>query len=94
MLRSIRTVIPIALSVAVAGPTTAPPPFPAFVDAYFDSLYAYAPSLGTAAGLHQYDSAMEDRSAPRIARRVGSPRMLRSTSPKAPTYVSLHFQSA
>ena len=47
-----------------------PPPFAAFVDAYFDSLYAYAPSLGTAAGLHQYDSLLENRSAATITRRV------------------------
>jgi len=40
------------------------------VDAYFDSLYAYSPSLGTSAGLHQYDTAIENRSATAIAGRV------------------------
>ncbi len=62
--------LPIVLVVALAGSRPAPPPFAAFVDAYFDSLYAYAPSLGTAAGLHQYDSLLENRSAATIARRV------------------------
>lgn len=62
--------LPIVLVVAVAGSRPVPPPFAAFVDAYFDSLYAYAPSLGTAAGLHQYDSLLENRSAATITRRV------------------------
>jgi len=70
VLHTTRTVVPIALLLACTGSSTAPPPFPAFVDAYFDALYAYAPSLGTAAGLHQYDTIIEDRSAPAIARRV------------------------
>ena len=37
-------------------------PFAAFVDQYFDSYFAWKPSEGTAAGLHQYDNQLEDRS--------------------------------
>ena len=72
MLRSIRSVLPIGLLLALTGPRTAAPPFPAFVDSYFDSLYAYSPSLGTAAGLHRYDTVIEDRSAPAISRRIAT----------------------
>ena len=50
----------------------APPSFSAFVDAYFDSLFAYAPSLGTAAGLHQYDNRLENRSAAVFGRRIAT----------------------
>lgn len=42
-----------------AGPTA----FAGFADRYFDSVYAFAPSAGTAAGFHQYDSKIEDFSA-------------------------------
>src|SRR6266853_4477798 len=72
VLHTTRTVVPIALLLACTGSKTALRPFPAFVDAYFDALHAYAPSLGTAAGLHQYDTIIEDRSAPAIARRVAT----------------------
>ena len=72
MLRPTRTVLAIALLLALTGSRAAPPPFAAFVDAYFDSLYAYAPSAGTAAGFHQYDSIIENRSASSIARRVAT----------------------
>ena len=43
-------------------PTT-PSPFAAFVDDYFDAYFAWKPSEGTAAGLHQYDDQLEDGSA-------------------------------
>jgi len=46
--------------------------FASFVDSYFDSLYAYAPSQGTAAGFHQYDSKIEDLSAASVRRRVAT----------------------
>ena len=42
-----------------AGPSA----FASFADSYFDSLYTFAPSQGTAAGFHQYDSKIEDFSA-------------------------------
>lgn len=51
---------------------TSPPSFTAFVDAYFDSLFSFSPSLGTAAGLHQYDARLEDRSAAAIGRRIST----------------------
>ena len=50
--------------------STGATPFSAFADTYFDSLYAYAPSAGTAAGFHQYDDKIENLSAARIAQRV------------------------
>jgi uncharacterized protein (DUF885 family) len=46
------------------------PRFAAFVDEYFDALFQSSPSLGTAAGLHQYDAKLEDLSADAVARRV------------------------
>ena len=45
-------------------------PFASFVDDYFDSYFAWKPSEGTAAGLHQYDAQLEDRSAGAVARRI------------------------
>jgi uncharacterized protein (DUF885 family) len=51
---------------------TARTPFGAFADIYFDSLFAYNPSYGTAAGFHQYDSRIEDRSEQSVARRVAT----------------------
>ncbi len=46
------------------------PGFARFVDDYFDAKFAFEPSSGTAAGLHQYDSRIEDRSQARISARV------------------------
>jgi len=48
------------------------PAFANFVDTYFDSLYAFAPSSGTAAGFHQYDNKVEDLSAANINRRIAT----------------------
>ena len=53
-------------------PRTAPSAFSDFADAYFDSLYAFAPSSGTAAGFHQYDTRVEDFSAKRFAARIAT----------------------
>lgn len=47
-------------------------PFGAFADVYFDSLFAYSPSSGTAAGLHQYDARIEDLSQQNITRRIAT----------------------
>jgi uncharacterized protein (DUF885 family) len=44
--------------------------FARFVDTYFDSTYAFAPSGGTAAGFHQYDNKVEDFSAANVRRRI------------------------
>ena len=46
--------------------------FSDFADTYFDSLYAFSPSSGTAAGFHQYDNRVEDLSAARIRSRVAT----------------------
>ena len=48
------------------------PAFARFVDSYFDSLYSFSPSQGTAAGFHQYDNRVEDLSAANIKRRVAT----------------------
>jgi uncharacterized protein (DUF885 family) len=80
VLRSSRTVplgLSITLLLAVMGSRSAPP-FAAFVDAYFDALFAYSPSLGTAAGVHRYDTVIENRSSPVIARRIATLKRQRS----------------
>ncbi|HVS60273.1 MAG TPA: DUF885 family protein, partial [Gemmatimonadaceae bacterium] len=48
------------------------PVFAAFVDTYFDSLYSFSPSQGTAAGFHQYDNKVEDLSAANFSRRIST----------------------
>src|SRR2546423_3825698 len=48
------------------------PAFARFVDMYFDSLYSFAPSSGTAAGFHQYDNKVEDLSAANVNRRIAT----------------------
>ena len=53
----------------VRSPAT---PFSAFVDAYFDSLFAFTPSFATASGVHDYDTRIEDRSTPAITQRVST----------------------
>jgi uncharacterized protein (DUF885 family) len=45
-------------------------PFAAFVDEYFDAYFTWRPAEGTAAGLHQYDTKLEDRSAGAVAGRI------------------------
>jgi len=52
-----------------AGASTA---FGKFADVYFDSLYAYTPSSGTASGFHQYDNQLEDMSAASVTRRTAT----------------------
>ncbi len=48
----------------------ADPRFDKIVDQYFAARFAYRPSEGTAAGLHQYDSQLEDLSRERTQRRI------------------------
>ncbi len=55
------------LAVSRAQP---PRPVAVFVDDYFDAYFAWRPSQGTEAGLHQYDTRLEDRSAAAVARRL------------------------
>jgi uncharacterized protein (DUF885 family) len=47
-------------------------PFGAFVDSYFDSLYAFSPTAATAAGFHQYDNRIDDLSAATMTRRIAT----------------------
>jgi uncharacterized protein (DUF885 family) len=64
----------IALTVACndSSKSTGPTAFAAFADRYFDSVYAFSPSQGTAAGFHQYDSKIEDFSAASEQRRIAT----------------------
>jgi uncharacterized protein (DUF885 family) len=66
----------VALAVVVPacheGNVTAVAPFTTFVDAYFDSLYRFAPTQGTAVGMHQYDSHLDDLSAATIHARIAT----------------------
>jgi hypothetical protein len=57
---------------ASTAPSGTNPTFARFVDTYFDSLYAFNPSQGTAAGFHQYDNKVEDLSAENFARRIAT----------------------
>ncbi len=50
--------------------------FGPFVDRYFDTYFAWKPSEGTAAGLHQYDNQLEDRSAVAVAKRIAQVKQL------------------
>jgi uncharacterized protein (DUF885 family) len=53
-----------------------PPPsdFSRLVDAYFDAMFTFAPSSGTAVGLHGHDRALEDLSRARVLGRVAEVR--------------------
>ncbi len=51
-------------------------PFAAFVEDYFNALYEWRPSDGTAAGLHQYDYKLENRSAAAVTARLETVRKL------------------
>jgi uncharacterized protein (DUF885 family) len=74
---STRILLAAAITFAVAVPLACsrnddgPPPFIAFSDRYFDALYAFSPTAGTAAGFHQYDDKLEDLSAAAINARIG-----------------------
>ncbi|MEO8450491.1 MAG: DUF885 domain-containing protein [Gemmatimonadota bacterium] len=46
--------------------------FSAFADMYFDALFAYSPTAGTAAGFHQYDDKLEDRSSQAVTARASA----------------------
>ena len=64
------TAVEICLSAASAAPASSRADgFARFVDDYFDRLYKFTPSAGTAVGLHQYDHKLEDMSAAAFARR-------------------------
>jgi len=75
MLRLSITCIGIALALAIGTGTSQEQakrsPFAAFVEDYFNAYFTWAPTDGTAAGLHQYDQQLENRSAAAIADRIG-----------------------
>ena len=70
--------LPLTLLLACAHPRAPSPAAPApvaqdfarLVDAYFDAAFAYAPSAGTAVGLHAHDGALEDLSRGRVLARI------------------------
>jgi uncharacterized protein (DUF885 family) len=66
---------------ATAGDTTSASrtQFGVFADVYFDSLFAYNPSYGTAAGFHQYDTLIEDRSEQSVTRRIATLKLFQLT---------------
>jgi uncharacterized protein (DUF885 family) len=65
---------PQTVSPAAGPPGAAPPPAPSaftrLVDAYFEAMFAFAPSSGTAVGLHAYDRALEDLSRAHLMARA------------------------
>jgi len=63
-------VLLLGLSCAHARPGSAPDDFGAFVDDYFAAHFAFSPTEGTAAGFHEYDTHLEDRSRSRIDARI------------------------
>jgi uncharacterized protein (DUF885 family) len=72
-------------SPAPARPSTAQRPaadpsgqFTRFVDDYFAARFAFDPTSGTGVGLHQHDSALEDRSRKRIAARIAELKAFRA----------------
>ena len=57
-----------------------PAGFSGFADQYFNDLFEWAPTFATAAGLHQYDSKLEDYSAAAITHRIERLKELQSES--------------
>src|SRR4051812_30235049 len=70
MPRPFRTAV--LLAALSAAPTVAadPAPFAAFEDDYYAALFDWDPTQATAAGLHDRDDKLGDRSADAVARRV------------------------
>lgn len=52
------------------APTSSSTAFAAFVDEYFNALFAWNPSRGTAAGLHQFDTRLENFAASAVEQRI------------------------
>jgi uncharacterized protein (DUF885 family) len=67
-----------ASHVSAEAAAEAPTSFAAFVDDYFDLYFTYKPSEGTAAGLHQYDDRLEDRSADSVRKRIATVQALQA----------------
>ena len=62
--------IGLALGSAQVGLARGDEAFGRFVDAYFAARFADRPSEGTAAGLHEYDTRLEDPSRPHVEQRI------------------------
>ena len=62
--------IGLALGSAQVGLARGDEAFGRFVDAYFAAWFADRPSEGSAAGLHEYDTRLEDPSRPHVERRI------------------------
>jgi uncharacterized protein (DUF885 family) len=60
----------VGATIGVSNEDGKPTPFAAFVDDFWEAYFNWKPTDGTAAGLHQYDTKLEDRSAPAVARRI------------------------
>jgi uncharacterized protein (DUF885 family) len=79
-----KSLIAILLAVAACSSGASKPAAPAsgdvarFVDDYFAAKFAFEPSSGTGVGLHEYDTELEDRSAPRLAQRVAELKAFRA----------------
>jgi uncharacterized protein (DUF885 family) len=77
-MRIVRWVCAVLLAAALfAGPAQAAAggsePWVALVDEYFDQvLFKFSPTAGTSAGLHQYDTQLEDYSRAGIAREIAA----------------------
>jgi uncharacterized protein (DUF885 family) len=60
----------LCLPITSWGAIAADVQFDQFVDEYFAARFAFRPSQGTAAGLHEYDHKLEDWSRARVASRI------------------------
>jgi uncharacterized protein (DUF885 family) len=66
----------IALSAQRVSADGAPQTFAFLADQYFSDLYfRFSPTAGTSAGLHQYDSQLEDYSAASVQREIAALRL-------------------
>ena len=57
---------------SASRPTAPRKPSTPLTDQYFDQLFHFNPSNGTAVGFHQYDTQLEDYSAASIAAQVAA----------------------
>src|SRR6516165_3563742 len=60
----------VLLPIGPSRATATGPEFDKIVDDYVASRFAYRPSEGTAAGLHEYDNQLEDLARERAIRRI------------------------
>ena len=71
--RRIAAVILGALALAASSPALcASQAFAKFVDDYFDAMFRFSPSQASGAGLHAYDTSIENRSAASLRARIAT----------------------